>query len=96
MARKTLNVGSHLVQIAMQNNVTLTEDDEGKSVINNSGETLGRVIKVEHGTAHVKPDPGLTDTIKSKLGWAESDEDTYELDASNVESVSDDEIHLTR
>ncbi|WP_138007328.1 PRC-barrel domain containing protein [Halalkalirubrum salinum] len=80
----------------MRNNVTLTDEDEGKNVINNNGETLGRVVQVEHGTAHVKPDPGLTDSIKSKLGWGESDEDTYRLDASNVESISDDEIHLSR
>jgi sporulation protein YlmC with PRC-barrel domain len=80
----------------MRDTVTLTEEDEGKKVINANGDEVGRVIEVEHGTAHVEPDPGLADTIKSKLGWGDSDEDTYRLDAKGVERVSDDEIHLDR
>lgn len=80
----------------MQNNVTLTEDDEGKKVVNKNGDEVGRVVEVQHGTAQIDPDPGLTDTIKSKLGWADSDEESYRLDADSVERVSDDEIHLNR
>jgi sporulation protein YlmC with PRC-barrel domain len=75
---------------------TLTADDEGKKVINANGTEVGRVIEVEHGTAHVEPDPGVTDTVRSKLGWGEGDEDSYELDTGNIESISDDEIHLSR
>jgi len=78
----------------MQHN--LTEDDEGKAVVNANGDDVGRVVEVEHGTAHVEPDPGITDTIKSKLGWGDSDEDTYRLDSNNVEKISDDKIHLDR
>ncbi|MFD1600819.1 PRC-barrel domain containing protein [Halobellus rarus] len=80
----------------MQDNVTLTEDDEGKNVVNYNGDQVGRVIEVEHGKAHVDPDPGLADTIKSKLGWGEGDEEDYLLDSSRIERVSDDEIHLRR
>ncbi|WP_336023304.1 PRC-barrel domain containing protein [Halobellus salinisoli] len=80
----------------MQNDVTLTEDDEGKNVVNYNGEQIGRVIEVEHGEAHVDPDPGLTDTIRSKLGWGEGDKESYRLDNSKIESVSDNEIHLSR
>lgn len=80
----------------MANNVTLTENDEGKTVVNNSGDEIGRVIEVQHGTAHVKPDAGLTDSIKSKLGWGDSDEESYQLDMDNIEQVSDDEIYLKR
>jgi len=78
----------------MQHN--LTEDDEGKAVVNANGDDVGRVVEVEHGTAHVEPDPGITDTIKSKLGWGDSDEDTYRLDSNNVEKISDDKVHLDR
>lgn len=81
----------------MQNNPTLTEADEGKYVKNTRGDEVGLVVAVEHGTAHVKPDPGLTDSIRSKLGWGESnEEDTYELDQTQIESVTDDEIRLNR
>lgn len=80
----------------MQDKVTLTERDEGKNVVNANGDQVGRVIEVEHGKAHVEPDPGLTDTIRSKLGWGDSDEESYQLDGSNIETASDNEIHLSR
>ena len=80
----------------MRSDVTLTEDDEGKNVVNADGDTVGRVTSVEHGKAHVDPDPGLADTIRSKLGWGDADEDNYQLDASSIESVSDNEIRLSR
>jgi hypothetical protein len=80
----------------MQDDVTLTADDEGKSVVNATGDTIGRVVSVEHGNAYVDPDPGLTDTIRSKLGWGEADQDNYQLDAASIESVSDNEIYLSR
>jgi|AntRauMinimDraft_3_1070383.scaffolds.fasta_scaffold01840_3 hypothetical protein len=80
----------------MQDEVTLTADDEGKSVVNATGDTIGRVVSVEHGNAYVDPDPGLTDTIRSKLGWGEAGQDNYQLDAASIESVSDNEIHLSR
>ncbi|WP_418285267.1 PRC-barrel domain containing protein [Halorubrum sp. DTA46] len=80
----------------MDDTVTLTENDEGKNVVNASGDAVGRVTSVEHGTAHVDPDPGLTDTIRSKLGWGDADEDSYQLDTESIETVSDDEIRLNR
>lgn len=80
----------------MEDSRQLTESDEGKSVVNTNGDQVGRVMKVEHGRAHVEPDPGLADTIRSKLGWGDGDEETYELDDSTIETVSDSEIHLNR
>jgi hypothetical protein len=72
----------------------ITEDDEGKSVVGADGEQVGRVVDVEHGTAYVEADPGLTDTIKAKLGWGDTDEDTFPLQEQSVEMVTDDEIKL--
>lgn len=74
--------------------IDITEDDEGKPVVGPDGETVGRVIDVEHGTAYVEPDPGITDTVMSKLGWADADEDSYPLQEQSVERVTDDEIRL--
>lgn len=73
----------------------LTEDDEGKDVVDSNGETIGIVSSVRGGTAYVDPDPGLTDSIKSKLGWNEPDTDDYPLDDSRVDTVTDDEVRLS-
>jgi hypothetical protein len=70
-----------------------TDDDVGKDVVNENGETVGIVADVDHGTAHVKPDPGITDTIKAKLGWQGSD-DAFPLQEAAVKRVTDDEIRL--
>lgn len=74
----------------------ITDDDEGKSVVNADGETVGMVTEVSGGTAHVDPDPGIADKIKSKLGWGDTTEDTYPLQEANVDAVTDDEIRLKR
>lgn len=71
----------------------LTEKDEGKSVVS-GGEKVGMVKEVRHGTAYVDPDPGITDQIKSKLGWGDTDEDTYPLQEDSIDTVTDDEIRL--
>lgn len=73
----------------------ITEDDEGKEVVDSNGETIGIVSSVRAGTAYVDPDPGLTDSIKSKLGWNEPDTDDYPLDDSRVDTVTDDEVRLS-
>lgn len=78
----------------MQDTETFTESDEGKVVVNAEGDKIGRVIEVTGGSAYVDPDPGLTDTILSKLGWADADEDSYRLGPSTIDAVGDDEIRL--
>lgn len=70
-----------------------TEDDEGKKVLHGD-DTVGRIVDVDHGTAYIDADPGLTDTLLSKLGWADRDEETYPLQESMVQRVDDDAVHL--
>lgn len=72
----------------------ITEEDEGKSVVNSTGEKIGMVTGVKSGTAYVDPDPGITDSIRSKLGWSDIDQDDFALQADRVETVTDDEIRL--
>ncbi|WP_226041320.1 hypothetical protein [Natrinema sp. DC36] len=74
----------------------ITEDDVGKSVVNADGDEVGMITTVEHGTAHVEPDPGITDSIKATLGWGDSGEDTYPLQEEAIGRVTDDEIRLER
>ena len=72
---------------------TFTDGDEGKPVVNADGEQVGRIHEVRAGDAYVDPDPGVTDTIKSKLGWGDADEETYRLEEDRVESIGD-EVRL--
>lgn len=74
--------------------VELTEADEGKTVVRGD-ESVGRVVEIDHGTAYVDPDPGIAETIKSKLGWGEREsEDTYPLQEASIEAVTDDQVRL--
>jgi len=73
---------------------TLSDDAVGKDVIDASGEQIGVVSAVEYGTAHVDPDPGLTDKFKAKLGWDDSSGEDYPIQEEAVETVTDDEIRL--
>ncbi len=79
----------------MPSQTTLRDDDEGKRVVNARGEEIGRVVEVKRGVAHVDPDPSLTETLMSKLGWAdEEDTESYRLDGDAIESVTSEEIRL--
>lgn len=72
----------------------ITDHEEGKRVVDHNGDVVGRVTNVHDGQAYVDPDPGITGTIKSKLGWEEEDADDYPLAEHEVEEVNDDEIQL--
>ena len=74
----------------------LSDKAEGKRVVNKAGKKIGMISKVEGNRAHVDPDPGIGDTIKSKLGWGDADEDTYPIDEDDIESIDDDEVRLKR
>ncbi|MFB6179019.1 MAG: PRC-barrel domain containing protein [Halorientalis sp.] len=73
----------------------ITSDDVGKAVVRGD-ETLGRVVSVEHDTAYVDPDPDITNTIMSKLGWSDETarEDTYPLSGDSVVEITSDELRL--
>jgi len=72
----------------------IMDEDEGKRVVDPSGHEIGMITEVRSGTAYVDADPGLADTIRSKLGWSEADEDDYPLEESSIGSVTDDEVRL--
>jgi hypothetical protein len=70
-----------------------SDSDEGKPVTMD-GEKVGMIREVREGTAHVDPDPGVTDQIKATLDWGDADEDTYPLSESRVDTITDDEVRL--
>ena len=75
-----------------------SEDDEGKKVVDSHGHTVGIVEDVENGTAYVDPDPGVTEKVKSALGWTSedaTDADTFALPDEYVDTVTEDAVNLT-
>lgn len=72
----------------------VTDDDQGKVVVDSSGQDIGMITEVKSGTAYVNADPSLTDSIRSKLGWSDVDDDDYALEENRIDSVTDDEVRL--
>lgn len=75
--------------------IQLTDAEEGKTLVTESGDEIGVIAEVRSGTAYVDPDPGTFDSIKSKLGWGDVDEDTYPLSGDDVAEVTEDKVRLS-
>ena len=73
---------------------TITADDQGKRVVNATGDEIGMITEVDGDVAYVDPNPGLADTISSKLGWSDADEEDFELHSDQVRTVTDKEVRL--
>lgn len=74
----------------------ITSDDGGKKVVSQNGDTIGMVSGVESGRVHVDPDPGITEKVKSRLGWMEVEDDDYSIDESAIDAVRNNKIRLSR
>lgn len=72
-----------------------TDEDEGKMVVTADGDTVGTIESVSGSMAQVRPDEDLSRSIRRRLGWSEEGEETYQLEASKVDQISDDEVRLT-
>lgn len=70
--------------------------DEGKTVRTQDGDDVGTIEKAEGKMARVTPDTGLTESIRNRLGWTSEDQEDYELDHSDVDQISDDEVRLKK
>jgi|GEM_PF-4543268 len=70
-----------------------TGDDEGKDVIDASGERIGEVSEHRGDTIVVDADPSITDQIKSVLGWGETD-DAYRIDEGQIDRISENAVHV--
>lgn len=69
-------------------------DDEGLTVKTANGDTVGTIEEIKGNMAHVKPESGLSRSIRNRLGWTKDDEDVYELKHSKVDTIDDDEVVL--
>jgi hypothetical protein len=71
-------------------------EDEGKRVVTADGDMIGTVKQTSGSSAHVEPDENLSSSTRRRLGWTEEGEETYRLKKSNVDRITDDEIHLKK
>ncbi len=72
-----------------------SEDDEGKTVVNASGDEIGMVAAVDDGRMYVDPHPSITDRIRTALGWTDhDDEDTYPVENDHIARIEEDEVVL--
>lgn len=77
--------------------VVLSEGEEGKTVVDASGEEIGTVAAVSEDGERmtVEVSQGITEKVKSALDWGEH-EDTYTIGIDQVRHVYDDSIELER
>ncbi|ODR81873.1 hypothetical protein BG842_24220 [Haladaptatus sp. W1] len=74
--------------------IALTEDDQGKRVIEADGTAVGMVTEVRHGTAHVEADPSVVETLQTELDTGGNNENTYAFSEGDIERIEDDTIVL--
>lgn len=74
--------------------VTPSADDEGKTVVDATGDEVGMVVDVEGDQVYVDPHPSVTDRIKTALGWGGPDEDDYAIGPDRIAAITDDEVEL--
>ncbi|MWV39902.1 hypothetical protein [Natrialba sp. INN-245] len=73
---------------------TFSEDDQGKTVENARGDSVGTIAAVEGTVAYVRPKQGILDTIKSTIGWDSRTDESIPLTADSVTAISDEAVRL--
>lgn len=68
--------------------------DTGKSIVNDEGDELGTVDRVEGDTVYAKPSSGLSQRVRQRLGWDDEDEETFPLSHDQVDRIEGNEIRL--
>jgi hypothetical protein len=74
----------------------LSNEDEGKFLIDGEGEQIGIVTEVdpEAGVAYVEPDPGIAEAWIQGFGYGDADEDDIEVPEDVVTTVTAEEIRV--
>lgn len=70
------------------------DSDEGMEVVTSDGDSIGTVADVRGDMAYVKPESGLGESIRQRLGWGDDTDEVYELSQDRVQSFSGNKIHL--
>jgi len=73
----------------------IPDDAVGRDIVDADGNQVGIATAVKHGTAYVDADPGITDKIRTRLGWEDTSEEDYPLQEEAIDTITDDEIRLS-
>jgi len=49
----------------------ITEADQGKHVVGQDGESIGTIMKMDAGVAHVNLDSDLPESVKQRFDWGD-------------------------
>ena len=74
----------------------LSTADEGKVLMDVTGEQIGIVTQVdpEAQVAYVDPEPGFANAIVQGLGYGDRGDDDIEVPATSVATVTDTELRV--
>jgi hypothetical protein len=73
---------------------TPSDDDEGKTVYDASGDEVGMVVDVKGDTIYVDPHPSIADKFKSVLGWDMDEDDAHPIPGNRIARITDRRIEL--
>lgn len=76
--------------------LTLTADDEGKTVVEQSGTEVGEITEVDRGKAIVEPDETVPGRVKRKLKPLDTGPERYVLPNSMVHSITENTVSIRR
>jgi hypothetical protein len=83
----------------MSNETQLSDEDNGKRVVNSQGEQVGRVVELSGDVAYVAPtpEPTMAGDGDPRSGPDEnSDDRRFPIEQDEIDSITRDEISLTR
>ncbi|WP_049900442.1 hypothetical protein [Natrinema sp. J7-1] len=72
--------------------IDLSHHDQGKDVVDESGQQIGMVAEVEGQTVYIDPEPGLTDRLKARLDWGGHGDEDYPVDSAQILEITADEV----
>lgn len=84
-----------VVVSSMETVPSVGREDEGKPVYDTEDTRVGMITRVDGDDVYIDPDPELSEKLAARLGWTfmlQGSEETYAIDASDIESVSDDRV----
>lgn len=90
----TADTGSADADAAGGATTTPSDDDEGKTVFDASGDKVGMVVDVRGDTIYVDPHPSITDKFKSVLGWDMDEDDAHPIPGNRIARITDRRIEL--
>lgn len=70
----------------------ITEEDRNKTVIDEDGDEVGQVARVEGDVAYVEPHAGFFERVESMLGMGDHEDDEYPLNSDQVRRITDDDV----